>query len=235
MIFGGQPKVEFTCSPELHGVIPEPVPARTYMPDWFKNLKQYTKDFVELTEGEFNGKTAKRCPPILDTLTTGWIIPLQTTVTVKTNHDCSWFQWSQSKIPAFEAHGTEQIDGHPMLPRPPIKALNQWHIKTPPGWSTLFVAPLNRDNDIFQAIPGIVDTDKFTENINFPGFFVKPDMNEDLKAGFPVVQAIPFKRGMDKKAIVRSRTEKEEAVMLKKNNKYGNVQGLYRDKWWVKK
>ena len=52
-------------------VIPEPVPARTYMPDWFKNLKQCTKDFVELTEGELNGKTAKRCPPILDTLTTG--------------------------------------------------------------------------------------------------------------------------------------------------------------------
>ena len=117
--------------------------------------------------------------------------------------------------------------------RAPIKALNQWHIKTPPGWSTLFVAPLNRDNDIFQAIPGIVDTDKFTENINFPGFFVKPDMNEDQRLAF-LWLSNTLKRGMDKKAIVRSRTEKEEAVMLKKNNKYGNVQGLYRDKWWLK-
>ena len=33
-------------------------------------------------------------------------------------------------------------------------------IKTPPGYSCLFVPPLNNTDDRFSIIPGIVDTDK---------------------------------------------------------------------------
>ena len=40
MIFGN-PKVTFTTYPNLYGIIPEPVPARSVLPDWFKKLKNF--------------------------------------------------------------------------------------------------------------------------------------------------------------------------------------------------
>ena len=48
------------------------------------------------------------------------------------------------------------------------KILNPWIITTPPGYSTLFVPPLNNSDDRFSIIAGIVDTDTFKNEINFP-------------------------------------------------------------------
>lgn len=235
MIFGGQPKVEFTCSPELHGIIPEPTPARANLPDWFKNLKQFSSQNHELEPEEFSVKTIKRCPPVLDAMVSGWIIPLQSAVDVKVSDDLTNVMWGSSRLTVFEPHSGAQIEGHPDLPKPPIKAMNHWHIKTPPGWSMLFVPPLNHPNDIFVAMSGIVDTDSHTENINFPGFFVKPGMSQELEAGMPIVQAIPFKRGFKRNAVIRSRSKSEEEVHVKNNARYANIPGEYRRSWWVKK
>ena len=77
------------------------------------------------------------------------------------------------------------------------KFLNPWIIKTPPGYSCLFVPPLNNADDRFSIIPAIVDTDSFTMWINFP-FIVNGDkypvLDTELKKGTPYVQVIPFKR-----------------------------------------
>ncbi len=78
-----------------------------------------------------------------------------------------------------------------------LKILNPWFIKTPPGYSCLFVPPLNNCDDRFDIIPGIVDTDDWDLEINFP-FVLNGDKYETLetviKRGTPYVQVIPFKR-----------------------------------------
>jgi hypothetical protein len=39
MLFGrSAPKIRFLCAPEDEGVIAPPVPAKSYLPDWFRRL-----------------------------------------------------------------------------------------------------------------------------------------------------------------------------------------------------
>ena len=70
-------------------------------------------------------------------------------------------------------------------------------ITTPPGYSCLFVPPLNNSDDRFSIIPGIVQTDKHPIEVNFP-FIINGDkypiLDTILKKGTPYVQVIPFKR-----------------------------------------
>jgi hypothetical protein len=67
---------------------------------------------------------------------------------------------------------TEQLEGSPLIEKnknlPFHKIINPWKIKTPKGYSCLFVPPLNNSDDRFSIIPGIVDTDTFPNEINFP-------------------------------------------------------------------
>ena len=56
---------------------------------------------------------------------------------------------------------------------------------------------MNNTDDRFSIIPGIVDTDSFDSEINFP-IIINGDKYESLdtviKKGTPYVQIIPFKR-----------------------------------------
>jgi hypothetical protein len=74
------------------------------------------------------------------------------------------------------------------------KWLNPWGIKTPKGYSCLFVPPVHGGNQIFTVLEGIVDTDRYFGLINFP--FVLNDVNFEgmIPAGTPIVQIIPIKR-----------------------------------------
>ena len=54
----------------------------------------------------------------------------------------------------IEPHDMIRLKGHPDLPKPPLKFINYWHMKTPPGWSTLFTPLLNRGARVFYADVG---------------------------------------------------------------------------------
>ena len=60
--------IRFLCKPEDHGVIAEPVPAKTVLPDWFRKLPAVDKQHASATN---NGLTVKRCMPFLDAMTIG--------------------------------------------------------------------------------------------------------------------------------------------------------------------
>jgi hypothetical protein len=94
-----------------------------------------------------------------------------------------------------------QLEGSPYVEKnknlPFYKIINPWIIKTPPGYSCLFVPPLNNTDDRFSIIPAIVDTDTFPNEINFPIVIngdKYPTLDTVLKKGTPYVQVIPFKR-----------------------------------------
>ena len=44
----------------------------------------------------------------------------------------------------------EELAGNPHDARPPMKFHNYWTMRTPKGWSCLFVAPVNRSDDLVQ-------------------------------------------------------------------------------------
>jgi hypothetical protein len=187
-----KPRIEFVCAPQDFGIIAEPVHAKTVMPDWFKRLPAIDKSHLTASN---NGLTIKRCMPFLDALTTGWIIPVGATVRLEIRDGGRTVDagWELDKV-MVSNHGMHQVAGNPLEPRPPCKMHNYWTIKTPPGWSCLFVPPLNRNNPVIEIVSGIVDTDTYQSLINFPFFATAPDGVYTLERGSPLVQVIPFRR-----------------------------------------
>lgn len=189
-------EIEFLCAEEDYGVIPAPFPARKEIPDWFKALPP------KLGNKGFDTSTVKRCTPFLDALCVGYIIPLAADVEFVSNEDASGidFKWKFHK-PMVETHNSEQITTekapHPSMPKPPMKFLNYWMIKTPPEYSLLFVPPLNRHEDRFTIFSGLVDAPYPShEYINFPFTFDKAQYAGIVPAGTPLAQVIPIRKDM---------------------------------------
>ncbi|RWO09247.1 MAG: hypothetical protein EOS07_14185 [Mesorhizobium sp.] len=184
--------IRFSCRPEDHGVIAPPVAAKTVLPDWFRKLPAVDAQQASATN---NGLTVKRCMPFLDAMTTGWILPLAATVRlgIKDGGSAVDAGWEFDRV-MVSNHGVHQVAGNPKEPAPPCKFHNYWSIRTPPGWSCLFLPPLNRPAQPFECVAGIVDTDTYAAHIHFPFFATAPDGLYVIEKGTPLVQVIPFRR-----------------------------------------
>ncbi|RWO11442.1 MAG: hypothetical protein EOS08_30765 [Mesorhizobium sp.] len=184
--------IRFSCRPEDHGVIAPPVAAKTVLPDWFRKLPPVDAQQASATN---NGLTVKRCMPFLDAMTTGWILPLAATVRLEIKDGGSAVDagWEFDRV-MVSNHGAHQVAGNPKEPAPPCKFHNSWSIRTPPGWSCLFLPPLNRPAQPFECVAGIVDTDTYAAHIHFPFFATAPDGLYVIEKGTPLVQVIPFRR-----------------------------------------
>jgi len=187
-----KPTIEFLCSPEDQGVLAPPVPAKEAMPDWFKRLPAVDKAHLTPTN---HGLTVKRCMPFIDALTTGWILPLAATVRLEIRDRGRTVNagWDFDRV-MVSNHNSHQVAGNPREPRPPSKFHNYWTIRTPPGWSCLFVPALNRPHPVVEIVAGIVDTDRYVSLIHFPFFAVAADGTYTLEKATPLVQVIPFQR-----------------------------------------
>jgi hypothetical protein len=64
--------ITFRCPPELESILPRPIPAVLGLPDWFKTMPQKAFSTVLGTEQ----MTVKKCPPFIDAMTFGFLIPL---------------------------------------------------------------------------------------------------------------------------------------------------------------
>jgi Family of unknown function (DUF6065) len=204
------PQIEFLCAPEDLGVIAAPVPAREALPDWFRRLAPVDKNHLSTTD---NALTVKRCMPFLDALMAGWILPLAATVRIdiRDNGQTVDTGWDFDKT-MVSNHHPYQVNGHPMQPRPPCKFHNHWTIRTPKGWSCLFIPPMNQPNGVVEIAAGIVDTDEYTSLIHFPFFATAPDGLYTLEKGTPLVQVIPFRRDdLQLPGTVRAETAEEAA------------------------
>ena len=115
------------------------------------------------------------------------------------------------------------------------KIQNPWTIKTPPGYSCLFVPPLNNSDDRFSIIPGIVDTDTFNVEVNFPIVMngdKYPKQELFIKKGTPYVQIIPFKRDNWKMKIT---PHKQNQSLMNKIFYRLNFWESYKNNFWKKK
>jgi hypothetical protein len=132
--------------------------------------------------------------PFLDTLTSGYLLKMPQDFHVRHNvdnknengtifkdsfqtfglHDQSQILYNKNinLNSGINVHQTTQLEGSPLIEKnknlPFYKILNPWKIKTPKGYSCLFVPPLNNTDDRFSIIPAIVDTDSHPIEINFP-------------------------------------------------------------------
>jgi hypothetical protein len=226
-MFRPPPLIEFLCRPEDEGVIAEPVPARSVLPAWFRHLPGIDTDQVSATN---NGLTVKRCLPFVDAMSAGWIIPLAAPVRLEI---CEGGQtvtagWEFDRE-MVSNHGSFQIAGSPYEPHPPMKFHNYWTIRTPKGWSCLFLPPVNRPNGVIEVLSGLVDTDSYRSPVNFPFVATAPDGVYTLKKGTPLVQVIPFRRtdtALEASIRAESKQEGEEREHIRRSTHAG--EGWYK-------
>ncbi len=190
------------------GVVAEPVPARTALPAWFKRLPGIDQDQLDAL---CNGLTVKRCVPFLDALTAGWIIPAPATIRLEIADEGRSVTagWEFDRELVSPHHGW-QAAGNPWEPRALMKFHNPWAIRTPPGWSALITAPLNRPSPAVHILSGVVDCDRYAAPVNFPFVATGEDGVHVLEKGTPLVQVIPFPRA-PLAASVRAETPREAA------------------------
>jgi len=190
--------VRFRCPPELESILPRPVPAVLGLPDWFKALPQ--KAFNPVLQD--NQLTVKKCPPFVDAMTSGFLLPLVADLKVENGE----FSWDRD-VPAGELncygrspidfHDGTQVAGTPLFDddRFIIKFNNYWTVELPPGYSLLVTHPINRHDLPFMTLTGLVDADRYVDNfIHFPARWRDPAFNGILPAGTPVAQCLPLKR-----------------------------------------
>jgi hypothetical protein len=181
-LFRKNKKIKFFSSKTEVDLL-KPFPASKAVPDWYRKMPRVIEGI----------QTVKTCVPVLDILTAGYMIPLP--ASVKWDEASKDFL-SQTSFEINSDHYPTQTQGVPVSEEydpQPHKWINYWFIKTPPGYSTLFIHPANRQDLPFYSFSGIVDTDKHSLVINFP-FLWKKDFRGIVPAGTPMIQAIPFKR-----------------------------------------
>lgn len=208
-------------------MIAEPVPARNVLPTWFKRLPGL--DTEELSASN-NGLTVKRCVPFVDALSLGWIVPLAATVRLEIADEgktvsVGW-EFDREMVSTHSAH---QAAGNPFEPRPMMKFHNPWTIRTPSGWSCLFVPPLNRPDGVIEVMSGVVDSDRYVSPINFPFVAIAEDGVHTLPKGTPLVQVVPFareQRGLAGEIRAESEQEAAERERVYRNTLAG--EGWYR-------
>jgi len=223
-----------------------PIPTKLNIPDWYKKLEHTVQN-----------ATIKGCMPFLDTLTSGYLLKMPQDLHIRHNVENndgrkdSFQTYSMHNYQdilkakcinlnsGLDSHSIEQLEGSPYIEKnknlPFYKILNPWKIKTPKGYSCLFVPPLNNADDRFSIIPGIVDTDTFPNEVNFPIILngdKYPILETTIQKGLPYVQIIPFKRD-NWKMNVKKRNQEE----IRNNKIFFNLSLLYRYKnnYWKKK
>lgn len=170
----------------------KPQPASKSIPDWYKNMESYLgKDKKPNGDGNTNA-TIKRCMPVFDAITAGYIIHSPADIFVSVKDGQQFFEWSTLGLIQF--HPVEQAPEHPTKNRHAYpKWVNYWSIRTPKGYSTMFVQPMHRES-VFTILPGIVDTDEYYAPVNFPFVTNDPEFEGLIPKGTPIAQVIPFKR-----------------------------------------
>jgi hypothetical protein len=90
-------RIVFRCDPAIERELMRPVAARAALPDWLRTMPRTA--FSDLHGQEV--RTVKQCPPFVDAMSHGFIIPLPCDVTVR-DGVLSW-DWDHPAL-TVEAH-----------------------------------------------------------------------------------------------------------------------------------
>jgi hypothetical protein len=244
-------EIEFSAHEDYFALKEDyPIPVKLNIPEWYKKL-EYT----------IENRNIKGCMPFLDTLTSGYLLKMPQDFHLRHNVDNENEKGEKFKDSfqtfglhnmqqvlnakfinlnsGFDTHSLKQVEGSPLIEKnknlPFYKIMNPWKIKTPKGYSCLFVPPLNNSDDRFSIIPGIVDTDFYSIEINFPIIIngdKYPVLEDTIKKGTPYVQVIPFKRDSWK---MTTKPRRQKEVQDSKIFFGLKILNIYKNKYWNKK
>lgn len=172
-----------------------PKPAKKSVPQWFSESSRYW--FPEVKDS----LSFKACPALVDAFLAGYVLKTPCDIYFQKESSSDVFKHTDIfkvyKEPGYDDFCCSRPD-MPGFPKPHgfdkhFHWFPNWMPGLEPGYSALYVHPLNRFDLPFITVSGIIDNDK----MNTPGlmpFFLKEGFEGLIPKGTPFVQIIPFKR-----------------------------------------
>jgi len=228
-------EIIFTDVVNKEGVLEKPKPATAYVPQWYKDAKSYDneKNKKEVSLEPKPIATIKKCMPVWDLMTAGYIIETPYDIYVRQIEGEPYFQWGMQEAIAFQSMG--QFQNHPYSRdiNYAVRIVHPWSIKTPRGWSILVCEPQHHEPSPIICANGIVDTDEFSLPFNMFLKLRDPKFEGIIPAGTPFIQVIPFKR---ESWTSKLGGEKEKKKYESDWNKFLTVFfDRYKKFWWQRK
>jgi hypothetical protein len=227
--------IVFTDVRNSKGVLSKPKPASEYIPDWYKDAKSYMNPDGKKTPTLDNKpvSTVKRCMPVWDMMTAGYILETSCDIYVHQTPEGPLFQWSAPNGMIFQ--DMEQFQDHPYSRdiNYAVRIDIPWAITTPKGWSIMVIEPQHREPGPLVCSSGIVDTDTYGAPFNM--FFKLRDSKFEgmIPAGTPFLQVIPFKRENWESTLGDEKEKNHYNSIIQKFNTV--FFDRYKNFWWNKK
>jgi hypothetical protein len=189
-------------SPKNRRFFDPPKPASLYIPEWYRSMSPLVEGQSKVGIGNGDSSAAnttlKACSPFLDALTAGYMWTAPADIEVRKQEGELRFRWRTGGDLVTE-HTPDQHLGLPPVYGGKdfvLKWAFNFIIKTPPGYSTFFTHPLNRNDLPFRTFSGIVDTDEYTIPVQFPFQLIDKDIEDRIiiEEGTPLCQMFPIKR-----------------------------------------
>lgn len=193
------PKIKFITHDEIVAENFAVEPAKKIVPSWYKNTPKFTQpETIEnlSKDGGTTRRSVKACIPVLDYLTSGYIIKATSHTRFQNSNtdEKSCIKYVTTDLSSISTHSHKQcpisIENEN---KTYIKFNSPWIIKTPPGYSCYFYQPFFQMETRFTLMPGIVDTDTYDKPINFPGW-INGKEEVEVEPGTPLIVVLPFKR-----------------------------------------
>jgi hypothetical protein len=171
----------------------------------------------------------KRCPPFLEAMTAGYLIPLPAYLDLEMDNAGELKAYCQHQI--VSGHFAAQYEGSPFEDRRVIKFHNPWIIVTPPEYVCFITAPINRFELPFAALSGIVETGRYYKEVLLPMVcLMQPGQRIAAAKGTPMIQVIPIRRDAwtsEMKFLDDSRRQQEQSL-------FDTEPHAYKDRLWRK-
>lgn len=230
-------EIEFIASSEdVERFVSVPEPANLNVPDWYKKSFKFKKSNTpSFDKDNFPENTIKSCIPVLDSITSGYIQKTWCDIYIENFGSEIIFRWSSSPQIIFEREDFHRQD----LPVPighnkKIYSWSRpWGIKTPKGYSCLFINPSYRDLP-FTCYPGIIDTDTYhSSGTRSVPFFIKEGFSGLIPSGTPMYQIIPFKR--DSWKSVKREYGYKDLIKNSETKLFSKFYDRYKKNFWQRK
>ncbi len=196
------PTIEFRTYNKDSFEMFRPVAAKSMQPEWWKQSK------IRVDHRGRVAQTIRSCPAMQDWLTMGYYIVASRDIPIRNGMNWDWpdggerFSVEETEPVHSRSHPSAQLmdsieymgDDGPV--KDAFKISSYWNMKTPPGYSVLFLDPFLFSNKYFACWQGVIDTDEFNVNLDNAQiiFYPKVDHSFIIPAGTPLVQVFPFKR-----------------------------------------
>jgi hypothetical protein len=253
-------KIEFIEDNESIGLFNcPPSPSFKCIPEWYKKmpLLSYNEEFAKKNKLPFvkccpfskdpniPNTSLKNCTPFLDAISTGYTIYFPFDVqfrkideSIHANHRL----WNVGELnKTISTHSIDQVKS-----LPPLNSINEnplvfkfssgYRVKTPKGYSTFFTHPINRYELPFITYSGVVDSDKYLSQVNFP-FQINYNFKDEndiliIEKGTPMVNIFPFKRENWKMETIKYSSKIKDKFYF---NYFSKIINAYKELCWTKK